>query len=455
MAMPRRIVATLTVLLAGTTSGDQLTEAELQNSLASVLERMAALEKSAASEGRVALLEADNFKLQRRLRSGATATAGEFTYSGVSPVGGPTHEARQLLTTTCCRWTHDATCGEVEAARYEKCTGLHEYLEGKTTTHVFADLDACMGTNVAGWTARFDGPSANVLLYKDGTTPVASWPTPLKVTHDASCATNPPVLTVQHQTVHELGVTVNGNLNVADAITLAGATVAEVGFKGFDKVGSYIRPPARSGYGTLRCRGTQADISFERDVGGEPKQLTAKDLCLRLNDNDNEAAIMETCNLDHGEKMFTPYGKMLRNRHHRCAIVNETAELISSSACNNDDGFGATGTDARAMYFEFDGEQIKTNKTGNNKCMQCGRPVVGQADQQIVRMADCTDEGNQQWCAPAPVPASLGSPPTHPQRHLTTPHRYIVWSHSRTQVLVVSGGPGTLNPADREAPRWY
>ena len=182
-----------------------------------MLERMAALEKeSAASKGRVALLEAENSQLQRRLRSEATARADGLIESGVSPFGGTAHERRQLSSTTCCRWTRDDTCGEIlPATRYKMCTGLHEYLEGKTTTYEFADLmnSNCMGTNEAGWNWKFDGPSANVSLYKDATTPVASWPTPLKVTHAANCA-EPPVLTVQHQTVHELGVTVNGNLFV-------------------------------------------------------------------------------------------------------------------------------------------------------------------------------------------------------------------------------------------------
>ena len=214
--MPR-IVATLAVLLADVASGEQLTKAELHQTLAPMLERMAALEKeSAASKGRVALLEAENSQLQRRLRSEATARADGLIESGVSPFGGTAHERRQLSSTTCCRWTRDDTCGEIlPATRYKMCTGLHEYLEGKTTTYEFADLmnSNCMGTNEAGWNWKFDGPSANVSLYKDATTPVASWPTPLKVTHAANCA-EPPVLTVQHQTVHELGVTVNGNLFV-------------------------------------------------------------------------------------------------------------------------------------------------------------------------------------------------------------------------------------------------
>ena len=129
---------------------------------------------------------------------------------------------------------------------------------------------------------------------------------------------------------------------------------------------------------------------------------------------------MKTCNLDHGSKRFQPYGKMLQNKNDKCMRIFDNLDA-HPHYCNNDYGHGQEDVDAQGMYFEFDGEQIKTPKTGNDKCLQCG--ISASDAYSKVYMADCNDDGNQQWCAPAPVPASLGSPPTHPQRHLTTPHR--------------------------------
>ena len=44
---------------------------------------------------------------------------------------------------------------------------MHEYLEGKTTTHEFADLDTCLGPDASKWSATFDGASSDVTLSYD------------------------------------------------------------------------------------------------------------------------------------------------------------------------------------------------------------------------------------------------------------------------------------------------
>ena len=84
---------------------------------------------------------------------------------------------------------------------------MHEYLETKTTTHEFADLDTCLGPDASKWSAKFDGAIANVTLSYDATA-MATLKTPLKVTHAADCGNVPPTLTLQMDT------TVVGTLNV-------------------------------------------------------------------------------------------------------------------------------------------------------------------------------------------------------------------------------------------------
>ena len=98
---------------------------------------------------------------------------------------------------TCCRWTADDTCGAVvPAERFEVCTHMHEYLETKTTTHEFADLDTCLGPDASKWSAKFDGASSDVTLSYDAAV-MTTLKTPLKVTHAADCSNVPPTLNVQ------------------------------------------------------------------------------------------------------------------------------------------------------------------------------------------------------------------------------------------------------------------
>ena len=121
---------------------------------------------------------------------------------------------------TCCRWTADDTCGAVvPAERFEVCTHMHEYLEGKTTTHEFADLDTCLGPDASKWSAKFDGANSNVTLSYDAVAK-ATLKTPLKVTHAADCGNDPPTLTVQMDTVHDGSLTLDGG-----SLTLGGNEV--------------------------------------------------------------------------------------------------------------------------------------------------------------------------------------------------------------------------------------
>ena len=108
----------------------------------------------------------------------------------VSATGDASVDAGRRLTSdsmSCCRWTHNEACGSsIAAGRYEKCTSLHEYLEGKTTTHELMDVDACLGSDASAWGWNFDSPEAVVTLSSGGSE-AGRVPTPIKVTHAATC----------------------------------------------------------------------------------------------------------------------------------------------------------------------------------------------------------------------------------------------------------------------------
>ena len=96
-------------------------------------DRFAALE--ARLEARLADVERENAALKRQLAETQTPRS-----ASVSPLG--TAEERRQLThiagdsSTCCRWTPTDSCGPIgDATLFEQCTSIHEYLEGKTTTH--------------------------------------------------------------------------------------------------------------------------------------------------------------------------------------------------------------------------------------------------------------------------------------------------------------------------------
>ena len=87
-------------------------------------------------------------------------------------------------TPTCCRSTSNDACSTTS----QSCTQLHEYLERKTATHTFEDIDTCLGTDQTSWRAKHDPVSATVTLSNGAD--VASVATPLKVTHSPDCASH-------------------------------------------------------------------------------------------------------------------------------------------------------------------------------------------------------------------------------------------------------------------------
>jgi len=101
------------------------------------------------------------------------------------------------------------------SGREKACTMVHEYLETKTTTHSFDDITDCAGAGESNWGAEFNGVTGNVTL-KNGATTKSTFPTPLKVTHSATCTTGvQPTLDLQLDTTA-------GVLNVAESLSLQG-----------------------------------------------------------------------------------------------------------------------------------------------------------------------------------------------------------------------------------------
>jgi hypothetical protein len=178
-------------------------------------------EHFAGFEARLAQLERENGALKLQL---AEMAGGRSRRSAsVSPLGVTEAGGRQLghasPSATCCRWTPDNTCGSIEAERYRKCTEVHEYLEEKTTTHEFENLEHanCLGADSSKWKASFNGHMSNVTLSKDGNA-VSSFRTPLKVTHAEDCGNVAPALTLQMDTTVDGALTVGG-INVGQELT--------------------------------------------------------------------------------------------------------------------------------------------------------------------------------------------------------------------------------------------
>jgi len=186
-----------------------------------------------------------------------------------------TPDGRQLshdsAVAVCCRWTPDSTCGEaVEAGLYETCTGLHEYLEAKTTTYEFADVAnaQCLGPTSSNWGWAYNGHHGNVTL-KSGATVIAGFRTPLKVMLAQNCA-NPPSLVVQMDT------TMTGGLNVAAALSVSGSLYAGVGqVDVMARMLAFARPlklsyPTKSGDGNKVGSGSDARnvIVLQSTLGG-------------------------------------------------------------------------------------------------------------------------------------------------------------------------------------------
>ena len=97
---------------------------------------------------------------------------------------------------SCCRWSASLTCSPV----VDECSQLHEYLEHKTTTHHFADVHACLGSDPEKWGWQFDPATSSTTLL-NGSVAVAAVPTPLRVTHAANCSGTAPTLSLQMDTV--------------------------------------------------------------------------------------------------------------------------------------------------------------------------------------------------------------------------------------------------------------
>ena len=166
------------------------------------------------------LLGAPGRRLQQQVPPNDEAGEGESLQgsASVSALGG-VRPGRQLSSgSTCCRWSANPTCSPTT----DECTGLHEYLEKATTTHVFHDVNMCLGDDPAKWAWQFDGTTSSTTLSGrhdvTGATEVVTVKTPLKVTHAANCDSTAPTLSLQMDTV-ALGTLTVGGFDVADALT--------------------------------------------------------------------------------------------------------------------------------------------------------------------------------------------------------------------------------------------
>ena len=90
-------------------------------------------------------------------------------------------------------------------------------LWNRTTTHRFADVDTCLGSDQSKWGWEFNGASANatagtrgrVTLSTDGTA-ATQLPTPLKVSYPTDCSGTPPTMSIQLDAVVAGRLTVGG-----------------------------------------------------------------------------------------------------------------------------------------------------------------------------------------------------------------------------------------------------
>ena len=94
---------------------------------------------------------------------------------------------------------------------------MHQPTFGLLQLPRFLNAEQCLGSDRGAWRASFDGSSANLTL-SNGNGVVATAPTPLKVTHAASCTTEQPTLTLQLPTVAASTLLVGG-IDVAAALT--------------------------------------------------------------------------------------------------------------------------------------------------------------------------------------------------------------------------------------------
>ena len=203
-----RSVSVVLALVAGTTADERFAQLEAQ---------------LAAVNSRLTALEAENQALKGQLEHVHATRA-------VSPLGHTSVDwGRQLShdtsdTTTCCRWTPTGSCTSVS----RQCTEVHEYLEGKTATHVFANAEHanCLGSDQTVWAASFNGHLGNVTLSTNGNV-VTAVRTPLLVTHNQNCGTVDPTLTLQMDTTVAGTLTVVGTMTTMGAVTNQGTLTIE------------------------------------------------------------------------------------------------------------------------------------------------------------------------------------------------------------------------------------
>ena len=224
-------------------------------------------QREAALHKRVAFLEGTVQRLRPSSEQAeATAPKVRTGKAAVGPMGEPEAVGRRLNAPTCCRWTADGTCGTVPAERFEVCTHMHEYLETKTTTHEFADLDTCLGPDASKWSATFDGASSDVTLSYDAVV-MTTLKTPLKVTHAADCSNVTPTLNVQMDTVlaHTLTLAEPGHVAIDVAARLR-------------ELGPYQDPNAwtlNSGQAWFLASGYQGMPTIQRNSDAETYYATA------------------------------------------------------------------------------------------------------------------------------------------------------------------------------------
>ena len=118
---------------------------------------------------RQASLESDAKIENAQLKSDGDAPPDATTTNtlrrSVSPLGGVWDGGRRLSdAAVCCRWDAAGTCPASDVTR--TCTSVHEYLEDKTVTHVFENINdaSCLGTDQSSWAVAYSGVSGNVTL---------------------------------------------------------------------------------------------------------------------------------------------------------------------------------------------------------------------------------------------------------------------------------------------------
>ena len=115
---------------------------------------------------------------------------------------------------SCCRATPSGACG---ASVTRTCSSLHDFLERSTTTHRFADVDTCLGSDQSNWGWEFNGASANATAGTRGRITLSTagaaatqLPTPLKVSYPAECSSTSPTMSIQLDAVVAGRLTVGG-----------------------------------------------------------------------------------------------------------------------------------------------------------------------------------------------------------------------------------------------------